>query len=767
MVFRSGLVLGVTSLFFSIAAGFTNFQGAESRRTTGCLKDFDCLTSKRGESYTGTLSRTKSGRTCQRWDSQSPHTHSAKVFKHNYCRNPDNEPSVWCYTTDPKSRWEFCDVPMCDGCVSTFDPEGTEGNGENSMNIVAVYTKLGDNNYDNTDDDVGLKICDSNNRCCNINPISTKAKNIFATPGQSAALSVDKLGQCSFASFKREDLRVTMSKTGSDGMAIKWVKIGLASGETQTWNFDVILDDSDSYSNAKTVKCEGVNSHCPRTFVIDVAQKLPANEDYTGKYVFYESLQGKPSYRHEANKFFIFYAGGWKIGRKESYGLSNTSVIHNSHENKICPLHIKRWKDSKGEDVNGMYIYGEHDINHIINDRGNCMKGIRYTGNSIKAVANVRTVKACDIECQFDARCSYFTLDASSFKCTLFKVVEQKLSQMFRISGLQGCSKSSSATAGSSLALLEPHIITGLGVAISNRVGRYWRKSDSSNDKDMVILDGESKSAFTRFLVEKASEDSIYLRGEAGKYLTMYQKSGKIFMREQELFPTSKCELQVVPRGRKLAFRLKETGQFLGNHKNGKDLMAIGVSLTDNALFSIETSSEREVTERIVGISFQDETDATKIQPTAVQSKVIVNKGSQPAEKTVSMTWSETNTQSTSWEHNWAIGVGTSATVGFDVGLASAEVTASFSAGYGGNNVKGNEKSSTIELGEETKIVIPPNKMVKCDLMLTKVDDAELRFTAKIVRESDAGVTTFYQDGVWKGVIVFNSFVTITEEDAK
>ena len=149
---------------------------------------------------------------------------------------------------------------------------------------------------------------------------------------------------------------------------------------------------------------------------------------------------------------------------------------------------------------------------------GNCMKGIRYTGNSIKAVANVRTVKACDIECQFDARCSYFTLDASSFKCTLFKVVEKKVSQMFRISGLQGCSKSSSgkwnlqtwywnlstATAGSSLALLEPHIITGLGVAISNRVGRYWRKSDSSNDKDMVFLDGESKSAFTRFLVEKS-----------------------------------------------------------------------------------------------------------------------------------------------------------------------------------------------------------------------------------------------------------------------
>ena len=33
----------------------------------------------------------------------------------NYCRNPDGESQgPWCYTTDPKSRWEYCHVPMCD-----------------------------------------------------------------------------------------------------------------------------------------------------------------------------------------------------------------------------------------------------------------------------------------------------------------------------------------------------------------------------------------------------------------------------------------------------------------------------------------------------------------------------------------------------------------------------------------------------------------------------------------------------------------------------
>lgn len=34
-------------------------------------------------------------------------------LEENYCRNPDNERSPWCYTTDPETRWEYCGVPVC------------------------------------------------------------------------------------------------------------------------------------------------------------------------------------------------------------------------------------------------------------------------------------------------------------------------------------------------------------------------------------------------------------------------------------------------------------------------------------------------------------------------------------------------------------------------------------------------------------------------------------------------------------------------------
>ncbi|XP_078617279.1 uncharacterized protein LOC144885271 [Branchiostoma floridae x Branchiostoma japonicum] len=76
----------------------------------------------KGSSYRGKVAVTNTGRKCQRWDRQTPHKHTLKPAKYpssglrqNYCRNPDSEPGgVWCYTTDPGKRWEYCAVPRCE-----------------------------------------------------------------------------------------------------------------------------------------------------------------------------------------------------------------------------------------------------------------------------------------------------------------------------------------------------------------------------------------------------------------------------------------------------------------------------------------------------------------------------------------------------------------------------------------------------------------------------------------------------------------------------
>lgn len=67
-----------------------------------------------GSDYTGTLSTTENGKTCQLWSlSDAPST--AHLGKHNFCRNPAENPGdrPWCYTTDPNTRWEYCNTPGC------------------------------------------------------------------------------------------------------------------------------------------------------------------------------------------------------------------------------------------------------------------------------------------------------------------------------------------------------------------------------------------------------------------------------------------------------------------------------------------------------------------------------------------------------------------------------------------------------------------------------------------------------------------------------
>ncbi|XP_033487861.2 plasminogen-like [Epinephelus lanceolatus] len=104
-----------------------------------------------GEDYRGNISITKYSHTCQRWDSQEPHSHgydphvlSDKDLVENFCRNPDGDPQPWCFTTNPSRRWDYCIIPRCTSEPPTIVPELTcaTGSGEAYRGTIAV-TKSG------------------------------------------------------------------------------------------------------------------------------------------------------------------------------------------------------------------------------------------------------------------------------------------------------------------------------------------------------------------------------------------------------------------------------------------------------------------------------------------------------------------------------------------------------------------------------------------------------------------------------------------------
>ncbi|KAI8510905.1 hypothetical protein Bbelb_118210 [Branchiostoma belcheri] len=102
--------------------GCVDFRTGSGVSTNRTVHPQECLTDSEGTSYRGTIQHTKSGLTCQRWDTSFPHEHEYlekypnSGLDENYCRNPDGQPDAerpWCYTIDPDVRWEYCDIQEC------------------------------------------------------------------------------------------------------------------------------------------------------------------------------------------------------------------------------------------------------------------------------------------------------------------------------------------------------------------------------------------------------------------------------------------------------------------------------------------------------------------------------------------------------------------------------------------------------------------------------------------------------------------------------
>nr|XP_010975053.2 plasminogen [Camelus dromedarius] len=104
----------------------------------------ECKTGN-GRNYRGTMSKTRRGVTCQKWSNSSPHIPNYSPEKlpqagleENYCRNPDNDDKgPWCYTTDPNTRFDYCDIPECEDECMHCSGENYEGKISKTMSGLA------------------------------------------------------------------------------------------------------------------------------------------------------------------------------------------------------------------------------------------------------------------------------------------------------------------------------------------------------------------------------------------------------------------------------------------------------------------------------------------------------------------------------------------------------------------------------------------------------------------------------------------------------
>ena len=125
--------------------------------TENCIENFN---DSKGRDYEGCQDRTVSGKLCQKWALQSPHSHNIDLTRlrnmpsnANFCRNPDErDEGIWCFTTDPDIVSEKC-VPR--GLSTTTEITSTQ-----PVNCIETFNDSKGRDYEGCQDrTVSGKLC--------------------------------------------------------------------------------------------------------------------------------------------------------------------------------------------------------------------------------------------------------------------------------------------------------------------------------------------------------------------------------------------------------------------------------------------------------------------------------------------------------------------------------------------------------------------------------------------------------------------------------
>ncbi|XP_048844070.1 aerolysin-like protein isoform X8 [Brienomyrus brachyistius] len=303
---------------------------------------------------------------------------------------------------------------------------------------------------------------------------------------------------------------------------------------------------------------------------------------------------------------------------------------------------------------------------------------------------------------------------------------------------------------------LEVYIGAEEGVALTDVNDKYWSPIERNGIYPIECCK-EAKDPWCKFLIEKVGHHRVRMTDLRGVYLSRVYRDSINFIEAAKNPPDICCEFEVFVKDGKVLFKA-DNGKYLSLIARGNLNIEAAKDGPDKYCEFTPTIGDIVSPKfEIISVDFKNVLPLTQ-KPNVVKTETYTNSSSVGQKHKFNMTWTKTESATTTWNHAW----GLSSTVSSEFTFAKAEVTVSYSGSYGTSSTK----QTSMTLGEETEVTIPPHKKVTANLIISKQEDCDIPFTAKIKKiKSNGEVKELTEQGMWRGVIYENVNVDIKEEN--
>lgn len=177
-----------------------------------------------------------------------------------------------------------------------------------------------------------------------------------------------------------------------------------------------------------------------------------------------------------------------------------------------------------------------------------------------------------------------------------------------------------------------------------------------------------------------------------------------------------------------------------------------------NCRFKLTNGAITDLRIQIINLDWGDPEDTLSSSPDQVDEDTNINHSDTTTETTLLVSYEQTKTDTTVWEHAWGFELEVSSEAHVDIPFfGGGSLTTTATASYNGKYGTENSVSDTVSTENSRTVQCPPHTMCTLKFVAYKLDNYDIPFTALVERSQDDGPPIQWEEtGLWRGVQAFN-----------